>query len=75
MFSRTKICTALFAAMAANAWAQNAAPAANAPEATQRVEITGSAIRRVETEGALPVTVLSRDEIDKSGAASITELI
>ena len=76
MFSRTKICTALFAAMAANAWAQNAAPAATAaPEATQRVEITGSAIRRVETEGALPVTVLSRDEIDKSGAASITELI
>jgi len=76
MFSRTKICTALFAAMAANAWAQDAAPAAaTAPEATQRVEITGSAIRRVETEGALPVTVLSRDAIDKTGAASITELI
>jgi iron complex outermembrane receptor protein len=76
MFSRTKICTALFAAVAANAWAQDATPAA-APssEATQRVEITGSAIRRVETEGALPVTVLSRDQIDKSGAASITDLI
>jgi iron complex outermembrane receptor protein len=70
MFSRTKICTALFAAVAANAWAQDAAP-----ETTQRVEITGSAIRRVETEGALPVTVLSRDAIDKTGAASITELI
>ncbi|HYP33634.1 MAG TPA: TonB-dependent receptor [Burkholderiaceae bacterium] len=67
MFSRTKICTALFAAVAANAWAQDTA--------TQRVEITGSAIRRVETEGALPVTVLSRDAIDKSGAVSITELI
>src|SRR5207253_2780623 len=76
MFSRTKICTALFAAMAANAWAQNAAPApATAPEATQRVEITGSAIRRVETEGALPVTVISREAIDKTGAQSVTELI
>ena len=76
MFSRTRICTALLAAMAANAWAQDAAPApAASPEATQRVEITGSAIRRIEAEGALPVTVLSRDEIDKSGAASITELI
>ena len=41
MFSRTRICTALLAAVAANAWAQDAAP-----EATQRVEITGSAIRR-----------------------------
>ena len=62
MFSRTKLCTALFVAMSANAWAQGAAPAAApAPEATQRVEITGSAIRRVETEGALPVTVISRE--------------
>jgi iron complex outermembrane receptor protein len=76
MFSRTKLCTALFVAMSANAWAQGAAPApAPAPEATQRVEITGSAIRRVETEGALPVTVISREAIDKTGAQSVTELI
>jgi iron complex outermembrane receptor protein len=78
MFSRTKICTALFAAAAANAWAQDAtpaAPAAPAAEATQRVEITGSAIRRIEAEGALPVTLISRDAIDKTGAQSITELI
>jgi iron complex outermembrane receptor protein len=68
MFSRTKICTALFVAMAANAWAQG-------DTSTQRVEITGSAIRRVETEGALPVTVISRDAIDKTGALSVTELI
>jgi iron complex outermembrane recepter protein len=68
MFSRTKICTALLAALAANAWAQETTSA-------QRVEITGSAIRRVESEGALPVTVISRDAIDKTGALSITELI
>jgi len=68
MFSRTKICTALFVAMAANAWAQE-------DTSTQRVEITGSAIRRVESEGSLPVTVISRDAIDKTGALSITELI
>ncbi|MCK9684465.1 TonB-dependent receptor domain-containing protein [Scleromatobacter humisilvae] len=71
MFSRTRICTALLAAMAANAWAQNAPT----DTSTQRVEITGSAIRRVESEGALPVTVISRDAIDKTGALSITELI
>ena len=70
MFSRTQICTALLAACAANAWAQD-----TGAESTQRVEITGSAIRRVESEGALPVTVISRDAIDKTGALSITELI
>jgi len=68
MFSRTKICTALLLAMAANAWAQE-------DTSTQRVEITGSAIRRVESEGALPVTVISKDAIEKTGALSVTELI
>lgn len=70
MFNRTKICTGLLVAVAANAWAQDAAP-----EITQRVEITGSSIRRIEAEGALPVTVISRDAIDKTGAVSVTELI
>ncbi len=70
MFSRTKICTALFAAMAVNAWAQDTTDAS-----VQRVEITGSSIKRIEAEGALPITVISRDAIDKTGAASVTELI
>jgi iron complex outermembrane receptor protein len=48
---------------------------ADADMPTQRVEITGSAIRRVESEGALPVTVISRDDIDKTGALSVTDLI
>jgi iron complex outermembrane receptor protein len=52
-----------------------AADAATPDMSTQRVEITGSAIRRVETEGALPVTVISRDAIDRTGATSVTELI
>src|ERR1700710_1306397 len=67
MFTRSKICSALILAASANAWAQDVAP--------QRVEITGSAIRRIEAEGALPVTVITRDAIDKTGAPSIPELI
>jgi iron complex outermembrane receptor protein len=41
----------------------------------QRVEITGSAIKRVEAEGALPVVVIRRDDIERSGATSVTDLI
>ena len=67
MFTCTKVCSALFAAMAANAWAQAAAP-----ESTQRVEITSSSIRRIEADGALPVTLISRDAIDKTGVTSVT---
>jgi iron complex outermembrane receptor protein len=61
-------CAALASPAAMAADAQADAPA-------QRVEITGSAIRRVETEGSLPVTVITRDAIDRTGAVSVTELI
>ena len=69
MFTRTKICTALILATVSNAWAQDK------PDNVQRVEITGSSIRRIEAEGALPVTVISRDAIEKTGVSSVTELI
>jgi iron complex outermembrane receptor protein len=51
------------------------APAAFAQEVPQRVEITGSAIKRIDAETALPVTIIRREEIDKSGASNAQELI
>jgi len=41
----------------------------------QRVEITGSSIKRINKEGALPVQVLTSDDIKKSGATSASDLI
>jgi len=40
-----------------------------------KVEVTGSNIKRVEGEGALPVQVITRSEIDKSGATNVQELL
>ncbi len=40
----------------------------------ERIEVTGSNIKRIEGETALPVTVITRDDIDKMGATS-TEAI
>lgn len=45
------------------------------PPALERVEITGSRIKRVDIEGALPVTVISREEIEASGATTVAEFI
>jgi len=42
---------------------------------TQRVEITGSSIKRIAAEGALPVQVLSQADIQKTGATSTTDLL
>lgn len=41
----------------------------------QRIEITGSAIKRVDAEGALPVTVITREEIARSGAVNTEALL
>lgn len=55
--------------VAAPALAQQPAPAA------QRVEITGSSIKRIAAEGALPVQTITRDELDKQGIVNAEQLI
>jgi iron complex outermembrane receptor protein len=40
-----------------------------------RVEITGSSIKRIDSETALPVQVITRDDIDKMGATTAAELV
>lgn len=61
----------LLAAPALPAFAQTAEPAA----APQRIEITGSNIKRIEGETALPVQVITRDDIRKTGATSVEQLL
>jgi iron complex outermembrane receptor protein len=50
---------------------------AQAQEQTQleRVVVTGSAIKRIATEGALPVQTVSRADIERSGVTSVVELM
>ena len=42
---------------------------------TQRIEITGSSIKRVQTEGALPVQVIKREEIERQGIVNAEQLV
>jgi iron complex outermembrane receptor protein len=50
-------------------------PSTEPVDPTPRVEITGSAIRRVQAENALPVQIISRAEIDKTGVTTAAELM
>ncbi|MCK7593541.1 TonB-dependent receptor plug domain-containing protein [Pseudomarimonas salicorniae] len=40
-----------------------------------RIEVTGSRIKRADIEGALPVTVISREDIDLSGELNVADLL
>lgn len=44
-------------------------------EKIQRVEVTGSNIKRIEQEGVSPITVLSKEDIMRSGANSVLDVM
>jgi iron complex outermembrane receptor protein len=48
---------------------------AMAQEAVQRVEVTGSSIKKIASETALPVQTLSKSEIAATGATTAADLI
>ncbi len=56
----------------APAYAQDAA---KEPTVLQRVEVTGSSIKRIAAEGALPVTVLKAEDIRAAGVTSAVDLV
>jgi iron complex outermembrane receptor protein len=51
-------------------------PAAQSQEestqAAQKIEVTGSRIKRIDAEGASPVQVLTRTDIERSGATTVS---
>src|SRR5438309_5544555 len=51
------------------------APTAFAQQNIERVEITGSSIKRVDAETALPVQVVSRQEIEATGSANVEQFL
>ena len=52
------------------------APAARAQETSpERVVITGSRLPRADAETALPVQIIGREEIERSGALSVEDLL
>jgi iron complex outermembrane receptor protein len=55
-----------------------AAPAAIAQESSaelDRIEVTGSRIKRTDIEGPLPVTVITREDIERAGDLNIGDVL
>jgi iron complex outermembrane receptor protein len=73
--SRT-LSLAVLRALGAGAVVTLAVPAfAQQAQKIEKIEVTGSNIKRIEGESALPVTVISRDEINRSGVTTAAELV
>lgn len=74
MFKRTEVSAALAIGFG-GALAVAAMPGKAQDQKLERVEITGSAIKRIASETALPVQVVTREEIARSGVTSTEELL
>lgn len=72
MFKHSKLCTGLVLAFGGLVIAPHGAMA---QETLERVEITGSSIKRIAAEGALPVMVMKAEDIKASGVTSAADLV
>ncbi|MBS1176487.1 MAG: TonB-dependent receptor [Proteobacteria bacterium] len=71
MFKKTRICKGLMLAFGGSI----AIGALPMQALAQKVEITGSSIKRIEAEGALQVQTLTRADIDRTGAQTTEQLL
>ena len=78
MLKKTKLCTGLMVACGGvllsagqSSFAQNT----GSTQTLERVTVTGSNIKRTDTETASPVQVLTRQDIERTGKQSIQEIL
>jgi iron complex outermembrane receptor protein len=77
MLKKTKLCTGLMVACGGVLLSAGQAAIAQTPptQSLERVEVTGSNIKRTDTETASPVQILTRQDIEKTGKQSIQEVL
>ena len=76
VFRRTLMAAAC-AAAASPVFAQSAAAPSSAASAAeiQRVEVTGSRLKQIDTEGVSPVQTIRREDIARTGATTVREML
>lgn len=72
---KTNRLSALCLAMAAAGLASTSAIGQQAPAKPEKIEVTGSNIKRVDSETPAVIQVLSKEDIEKSGVSTVAELL
>ena len=71
----TKICKGLMVACGGVLLSAGHSAIAQTTQSLERVEITGSNIRRTDTETASPVQIISKQELDQAGKGTVAEFL
>jgi outer membrane receptor protein involved in Fe transport len=75
MLKRTKICTAVLAALGGAPMLYAPQALAQQPVVEERIEIVGTRIKRTEAETSQPIFTLSREDIIAQGLTSVGDVI
>jgi iron complex outermembrane recepter protein len=75
MFKKTRLNTCLALAFGSAITGFAVAPAPALAQTAERIEITGSLIRRIEGETALPVVTLKADDLLKAGVTNAEQVV
>jgi iron complex outermembrane recepter protein len=72
MFKKTQISAAAVIALSGGVLLASGQAVA---QTSERIEVTGSRIKRAAAEGALPIITVTREELEASGQATVAEFI
>ena len=76
MFARTALSTAIVVALGTSMGATSAyAAEGEEVEKLEKIQVTGSRISRVDVEGSTPITVISREDIERSGKLTVADVL
>ncbi|MGZ5271541.1 MAG: hypothetical protein ACXWC6_13070, partial [Ramlibacter sp.] len=77
VFHRTQVARAVITALCGTAslFIAQETLAQQSQQSLQRVEVTGSNIKRSDSETASPIQVVTRDQIERSGKQTISEVL
>ncbi len=75
LIKHKQIAIAVVHAVAGMAIAVSANAQTNQPQRVEKVEVTGSNIKRIDAESANPVQVISRQDIERTGAATVNDVL
>ncbi len=75
MFRRTVLSTAVAVALGSSFVSSAAYSNEDSVEKLEKIQVTGSRISRVDVEGATPVTVITREEIERTGQLTVADVL
>ncbi|PTT82203.1 energy transducer TonB [Pelomonas sp. HMWF004] len=75
MHKQTKIAAAVLMTVGGFSARAQQAPASTEPQQIERVTITGSAIKRIDAETAVPVTVIRMEDLKAQGVTSVEQVL